>query len=479
MSDPTGGAGERDPNAPVPQNSAPQEGDAAASQAPQAAFGDQPGGAEQGSSNGYGVGSSYGSSGDNYQAPGNYTAPGGSYESPGSASGYQGGQSSYSGSTGSSVPSASSNSGYSTPNYGSSSDNSSYGASSDNSYSSPSAGSYTGDTSYTAPSASGSDYSAPSYGSTPDYSAGNGYGNDSAPGSYGSAPAPDAYGASAQNNAYGSAPAPDAYGTSGQGNAYGAQSQDPNAAPGAYGAAPAYGAAGGAGGGQQQQYGNYAPQGKGGFNVLGLIATIAGALALLICLIPFAGYFLAIVFALAAIGLGIAGLVVKRFNAKKLFAIIGVALGGIALLGGWAITLATSAGVAQDISDEATTQIDELSDESSGELEIELTITSTGTSPVDITYSYENGLAGSDRVQVDTEALATAVPWSETTTMKYEASYGYDSTLASVSASHSDYNDQSELSCTLTVNGTVIVEASSSSYVSCYDSNLSQYALAE
>ncbi|PPG32145.1 DUF308 domain-containing protein [Pseudoclavibacter sp. RFBB5] len=462
MSDPTGGAGERDPNAPVPQNPAPQNGDSAAPQAPQASFGDQPANGEQG---GYGVGSSYGSSGDNYQAPSNYSAPGGSYEAPGSASDYQGGQSSYSGSTGSSVPSASSNSGYSTP---------SYGSSGDSSYSSPSAGSYTGDTSYTAPSASGSDYSAPGYGSTPDYTSGNSYGNE--PSSYGSAPAPDAYGAPAQN-AYGSAPQDqNAYGASAP-NAYGSTPQDQNAA-GAYGAAPAYGAAGGAGGGQQQ-YGNYAPQGQGGFNVLGLIATLVGALALLLCLIPFVGYFIAILFALVAIGLGIAGLVAKRFNTKKLLAIIGVALGGIALLGGWAITLATSAGIAQDISNEAITQVDELSEETTGELEIELTITSSGTSPVDITYNYENGLAGSDRVQVDTEALATAVPWSESVTMKYESSYGYDSTLASVSASQSDYNDQSTLSCTLTVNGTVVVEASSSSYVSCYDSNLSQYAVAE
>ncbi|WP_424466475.1 hypothetical protein [Pseudoclavibacter helvolus] len=462
MSDPTGGSGERDPNAPVPQNPAQQNGDPAAPQAPQASFGDQPASGQQG---GYGVGSSYGSSGDNYQSPSNYTAPGGSYEAPGSASGYQGSQSSYSGS---SVPSASSsNSGYSTPGYGSSSDSS---------YSAPSASSYSGDTSYTAPSASGTDYSAPSYGSTPDYSAAGNYGSDANSNSYGSAPAPDAYGAPAQN-AYGSAPQePNAYGASAP-SAHGSAPQDPNAAPG-YGSAPGYGVAGGAGGGQQQ-YGNYAPKGQGGFNVLGLIATIVGAVALLICLIPFVGYFFAILFALAAIGLGIAGLVVKRFNTKKLLAIIGVVLGAIALLGGWAITLGTSAGIAQDISNEATTQIDELSEESTGELEVELTITSTGTSPVDITYSYENDLAGSDRVQVDTEALATAVPWSESVTMKYESSYGYDGTLASVSASHSDYSDTSELSCTLTVNGTVIVEASSSSYVSCYDSNLSQYAMAE
>lgn len=470
MSDPTGGAGERDPNAPVPQNPAPQNGDPAAPQAPQASFGDQPASGEQG---GYGVGSSYGSNGDNYQAPSNYTAPGGSYEGPGSASGYQSGQSSYSGSAEPSVPSASSsNSGYSTP---------AYGSSSNSSYSAPSAGSYTGDTSYTAPSASGSDYSAPAYGSTPDYSAAGGYGNSNEPASYGSAPAPDAYGAPDQN-AYGSAPAdPNAYGAAAP-NAYGSAPQDPNAAPG-YGAAPAYGVAGGAGGGQQQ-YGNYAPQGQGGMNVLGLIATIVGAVALLICLIPIVGYFFAIIFALAAIGLGIAGLVVKRYNGKKLLAIIGLALGALSLLGGWGLTLLTSAATfnsaAESVDDYETLLDDEYSTldngfPAEGEIEVELTVTSTSTTPVDITYGYDNALKGADRQQVNTEALASAVPWSESVTMKYKAEYGYDSSSASVYATTSDYSDTSQLTCTLTVNGAVVEEATSSSYVTCSGYSLADY----
>lgn len=159
-------------------------------------------------------------------------------------------------------------------------------------------------------------------------------------------------------------------------------------------------------------------------------------------------------------------------------------LGGLGLIVGPFITTATTvAAVASqipEVDDYETLLDDEYSTldngfPAEGEIEVELTVTSTSTTPVDITYSYDNALTGADRQQVDTEALASAVPWSESVTMKYKAEYGYDSSSASVYATTSDYSDTSQLTCTLTVNGAVVEEATSSSYVSCSGYSLADY----
>lgn len=110
-------------------------------------------------------------------------------------------------------------------------------------------------------------------------------------------------------------------------------------------------------------------------NGLGLAALIVGAVAFVFGIIPFLS-FIAWLPALVAIGLGIAGLIVK--NRKRLFAWLGVALGVLAIIIGTIVSIASVAGVAQSVNDaiasstvapqpEATTPADETAPETSSE----------------------------------------------------------------------------------------------------------------
>lgn len=83
-------------------------------------------------------------------------------------------------------------------------------------------------------------------------------------------------------------------------------------------------------------------------NGLGLSALIVGAVALIFGIIPFLS-FIAWLPALVAIGLGIAGLIVK--NRKRLFAWLGLALGVLAIIVGIAVSVAAVAGAAQSVND--------------------------------------------------------------------------------------------------------------------------------
>jgi hypothetical protein len=91
-----------------------------------------------------------------------------------------------------------------------------------------------------------------------------------------------------------------------------------------------------------------APAGPQQSNGLGLAALIVGAVAFLFAIIPFLS-FLAWLPALVAIGLGIAGLVVK--NKKRAMALIGLILGVLALIVGTIVSIVSLAGVATGISE--------------------------------------------------------------------------------------------------------------------------------
>lgn len=90
-------------------------------------------------------------------------------------------------------------------------------------------------------------------------------------------------------------------------------------------------------------------------NGLGLAALITGIVAFVCAFIPFLS-FLAWIPALAAIGLGIAGLVVK--NKKRVTALIGLILGALALLIGIVVSVVSLIGVASNISDRVQREIE-------------------------------------------------------------------------------------------------------------------------
>lgn len=95
-------------------------------------------------------------------------------------------------------------------------------------------------------------------------------------------------------------------------------------------------------------------------NGLGLAALIVGIVAFIFAVIPFLS-FVAWVPALVAIGLGIAGLVVK--NKKRVSAVAGLALGALAIIVGIVVSIASVAGVASSLSDQIkTTEVPAASD---------------------------------------------------------------------------------------------------------------------
>lgn len=85
----------------------------------------------------------------------------------------------------------------------------------------------------------------------------------------------------------------------------------------------------------QQAYPAYAsqpvPQGGNEFNTMGLIALICGIVAIGVSWIPLFGWF-GMIPAIAAIGFGIAGLVMTRYSGRRGLAITGLILGGVGFI---------------------------------------------------------------------------------------------------------------------------------------------------
>lgn len=123
----------------------------------------------------------------------------------------------------------------------------------------------------------------------------------------------------------------------------------------AYGQQPGYGDQSGYGQqaayGQQTGYGNYATGGPS--KVVAILALIAGVVALLLCWIPVFGIFWAGFFGLAAIGLGIVGLVqAKKGTADgKGMSLAGLIVGVVAILASVVITVVFFAAVGTGINE--------------------------------------------------------------------------------------------------------------------------------
>ncbi|MBO0982317.1 MmpS family transport accessory protein [Rathayibacter sp. SD072] len=203
-------------------------------------------------------------------------------------------------------------------------------------------------------------------------------------------------------------------------------------------------------------------------NGLGLAALIVGAVAFLFGVIPFLS-FIAWLPALVAIGLGIAGLVVK--HRKRLFAWIGLALGILAIIVGTVVSIASVAGVAQGISDaietstaaplpEATTPAETApsteesapAEAAAGTVKLQYEVTSDAATAGNITYlTYANGQSGQE------SATEAAVPFTKE--IDVEANGAFDFSSFSLVAQASQ--DSTTISCKITYDGAVLAEQTS------------------
>lgn len=203
-------------------------------------------------------------------------------------------------------------------------------------------------------------------------------------------------------------------------------------------------------------------------NGLGLAALIVGTVAFLFGVIPFLS-FIAWLPALVAIGLGIAGLVVK--HRKRLFAWIGLALGILAIIIGTVVSIASVAGVAQGISDaietstaaplpEATTPAEAApeaeapapAEAADGTVKLRYEVTSDVASAGNITYlTYANGQSGQESA---TEAV---LPFTKE--LDVEAGGSFD--FASFSLVAQAAQDATTITCKITYDGEVLSEQTS------------------
>lgn len=276
------------------------------------------------------------------------------------------------------------------------------------------------------------------YGQSSTQAAGNPYGQSSSTNPYGQS------GAASQNQ-YSQPVAPSSAPVA---SPYGAQQPAPAASPYA----------------QPQQYGAqpYTPavQQGSGMNIMGLMAIIAGGLGLVLALIPFIGIVFGILLGLAGVVLGVLGLTLKKFNAKKGLAIAGTILSVLALIIGIANPFIWS-GIVSNSVDSTLSEYDSLN----YDVTLELKVTSSGTSPVDIDYSVSSGNS-SNAESVDTsEALFDApMPWETSIDMKLNDE-GWDSSSVSLSVTTDDYD--TTLTCEVIANGKTIARDSSTGYASC------------
>lgn len=189
-------------------------------------------------------------------------------------------------------------------------------------------------------------------------------------------------------------------------------------------------------------------------NGLGIAALILGILAMIVAFIPLVGIFLIWVPALVGIALGITALVKK--NAKKILAIIGLALSVIAIPVGIATFAAGVAGVSSAI-DEAV--------EESKVSEVIYTVEGDGGT-ASVTYTaYVDGVSTSKSEDV-------TLPWTLTVNPESNSEeFSFDAFTISASSGGFGTGATVNLSCKITADGEVVSESSDSAempMVSCF-----------
>ncbi|NQX12278.1 DUF308 domain-containing protein [Microbacteriaceae bacterium VKM Ac-2855] len=199
-------------------------------------------------------------------------------------------------------------------------------------------------------------------------------------------------------------------------------------------------------------------------NGLGLAALIVGIVAFVFGIIPLLS-FLAWLPALVAIGLGIAGLVVK--NKKRLTAWIGLALGVLAIIVGIIVSVASVAAVATGVGEaiasassaplpEATTPAESAPTESapaqsSNTVKLQYEVTGDGAAS-NITYStFASGSSGTE------QANDAGLPFTKE--LDLERGGAFDYSIFSLVALGSA--DTTTISCKITYDGVVLSEQTS------------------
>lgn len=275
----------------------------------------------------------------------------------------------------------------------------------------------------------------------------------------------DPYGSNAaaspyeQPSPYGQAPQPAQSAPYGQDQSapYGQSPQAQQPAGPQYGGTPPYG------GGVNPYSGAGYPGAQNKFNIFGLLALIIGGLALLFGLIPFVGM-VAVIFAIGGVTLGILGLVLKNFNAKKGLAIAGSIVSVIALI----VAIANPFVWGAIISSSASQT---LSDYDTADKQVEIVLTVTADAPVDIDYNIDNGLSDTDAYDKSEALFGQTSPWTTTVTVGLNTKYDYSG--VDLNANAAEYDDN--VSCEVKVDGIIIAQDSGTGYASCYVSGINSY----
>lgn len=292
------------------------------------------------------------------------------------------------------------------------------------------------------------------------------YGQTSAgaasPYAQGSVGAPSPYGQTSSTNPY----MPDASQPIAPANPYAQPAPAPHGygapgpqGPGGYpqGGVPAYGA-------QPYVAQSYTPAGPNaggsGLNVFGLISLIVGGLGVLLMIVGGAAIF----FGLVGVVLGVLGLVLAKYKPKKGLAIAGTIVSSVAVIGGIISlvifsTLFSGSG---------------LSDYNSADypVTVTMTVTTTGSSAVDIDYSVTNGKSDENGFEVSDALFSEPMPYETSLDMMINDS-GSDYSSVSLTATTDNYDDT--ISCEISVNDKVVAKDTSTGYASCYVTGLYAY----
>lgn len=180
-------------------------------------------------------------------------------------------------------------------------------------------------------------------------------------------------------------------------------------------------------------------------NTVGLVALILGIVAMLFAVVPFLS-FIAWLPALAAIILGIVGLVLK--NKKRALAAVGLVLGVLAIIVGIIVTIASLAAVGNSISD----SIEEEEQTASEIVDLVYEVTSDSPTAANVTYS-----TYTDEEEGTQQATDPALPFS--TTLEVERGGTFDFNIFSLTAQASQ--DATTITCKITLDGQVISENTS------------------
>lgn len=179
-------------------------------------------------------------------------------------------------------------------------------------------------------------------------------------------------------------------------------------------------------------------------NIPGLIALIVSILAFVMAVVPVLS-FLAWLPAVTAIVFAIVGLVVK--NRPRAMAGIGLGVAILALIVGIIVSIVTTLGA-------VATGIDAVVEEQQAEAAeiLEVTFEVTGTTPANVSYSYEDA----NGVDISESTDDVTLPFSlDVQVPRGDFSLNYFSLSATSTV-------EGEIACTLSINGEVVAQDSSS-----------------